>query len=317
MKDRTVQALKGLAIIGVVLFHITNRRFDQQVIGWMHDIIILFGWCVLGFFCVSGYVQALSDSRKNKSVLEFTRNRFQRLLIPFFILVFVYSCLWQVVQAFHVGELGKTVPPGFLAKLEQAVWPVDSQVAQQLYFFPLLFGISLVLIVVQKRLGLYGMWTAAVVGFAVGTAFYPNNFTGFNGGVFLWGIGFYSAGYLLFHHRNDVIGIRMVLFVVTLLLMVFNGEHGLIRCIPLWLLAEGHALRFDRLPLLGRLGDASGTIYIYHTPFIIQPLVIAATLLPGAPLQFTGALLAAAVAIAICCAIYEGLKNTRAKVLLM
>ena len=250
MKDRTILALKGLAIIGVVLYHVSNRRFDPEVSSWIHGTVIAFSWCVLGFFCVSGYLHALSDSRKSKSIVEFTRARVQRLLVPFVILVFVYSCIWQLVQALHVPSLGETVPPGFLGKLEEGLWPLDSRVAQQLYFFPLLFGISVVLVVVQKWFGLRGMWAAVAIGAGVGVDFFPRAFTGFSWAVFLWGVAFYAAGYLLFHYRNERARVRLALLVATVLLAISDGGNGLLRCVPLWLLSEGRAIGFDRAPLL-------------------------------------------------------------------
>jgi hypothetical protein len=209
------------------------------------------------------------------------------------------------------------VPASFIGKLEDGLWPVDSRVSQQLYFFPLLFGISVVLVVIHKTLHLYGIWAAAVLPAGFGLAFFPTYFTGFSWGVFLWGISFYAAGYLLFHYRTQKSAIRIALFVATVLFIACNGYNGIIRCVPLWLLSEGTTLYLDQSVLLGRLGDASGTIYIYHTPFIIQPLVILATYLPGATAQFIGILLAAGIAIALCCLLFEALKNTRAKALLM
>jgi hypothetical protein len=249
--------------------------------------------------------------------LEFTRIRTIRLLLPFVLLVLFYSCMWQVIQAFHFPNVGVRIPKDFLGKLEQGLWPIDSAVAQQLYFFPLLFGISIVLVVTQKSLGLFGMWAAAVLAAGYSLVFYPTYFTGFYWPVFLWGISFYSAGYLLFYYRDRKRAIRVVLLALTLVFYAADGYLGLIRIIPLWLLSEGPALGLDRSSFLAWLGEASGTIYIYHTPFIVLPLVIAATYLPGAAAQYCGILLATAITIALCCLIFEALKNTRAKVLLM
>jgi hypothetical protein len=266
---------------------------------------------------VSGYLQALSDSKKTRTFFEFTRIRMIRLLLPFVVLVVFYSCIWQALQAFHFPNVGVRIPKDFLGKLEQGLWPLDSMVAQQLYFFPLLFGISIVLVVTQKSLGLFGMWAAAVLAAGYSLVFYPTYFTGFYGAVFLWGISFYAAGYLLFHYRDRKKAIRVLLLFLTLLFYAVDGYLGLIRVIPLWLLSEGPAMGLDRSSFLAWLGEASGTIYIYHTPFIVLPLVIAATYLPGAAAQYCGILLATAITIALCCLIFETLKNTRAKVLLM
>jgi acyltransferase len=317
MKDRTILAIKGLAIIGVAFHHIANRRLDPHATEWLKVLIVLFDWCVLAFFCISGYLQALSDSKKVRSIWEFTQVRFNRLLVPYILLILFYSCIWQMVQAFHIPNIGVKIPADFIGKLRDSLWPVDNQVAQQLYFFPVLFAVSFLLVIIQSRLGLLGMWAAALITSGIGLKFFPDSFTGFTLGVFVWAIFFYAAGYLFFHYRTKKTSLRFALLAFTLLLIIFNGYPGLVRSVPLWLLAEGALIRLDHAPLLGRLGDASGTIYIYHTPFIIQPLAIAATYLHGPLAQFIGCLFAAFIAIGVCYLLFELLKNTRAKILLM
>ena len=209
------------------------------------------------------------------------------------------------------------MPETFTGKLADVLWPIDSTVAQQLYFFPLLFAISIVFVLVQMRFGLNGIWVTAWLTAVVALAFFSTSFTGFKWGVFLWGLCFYAVGYLICHYRENRSAIRIALIAFTLVLIFFSGIYGIIRSVPMWLLTEGPGFRFDRIPLMAWLGDASGTIYIYHTPFIVLPLAIVATYLPGVYAQYLGQVGAAFVAIAICCVIFEGLKNTRAKVLLL
>ena len=319
MKDRTVLALKGLAIIAVAFHHVSNRRLDPDVVDWVKIMLFCFHWCVLGFFLVSGYLQALSDSKKQRSLLEFTRVRVWRLIVPFVLFVLFYSCLWQIVQSFHVPNLAIKMPTDLIGKITNGLWPIhqEAQAGEQLYFFLLLFGVSMALVVVQKLLGIYGMWAAAVSAAVAGTIYFPENFTGFFWGVFVWGIGFYAGGYLLYHYRDRKTAVRIALLIATVLLIACDGHVGIIRCIPLWLLAEGATIGFDRIPLFQRLGEASGTIYVYHTPFLLQPLVIIATYLPGKFGQFFGIFLAVTVAIGLCYLLFESLKNTRAKVILM
>jgi acyltransferase len=317
MRDRTILGLKGIAIIGVVMHHISNRRLDPEAVEYISFMVQFFEWCVLGFLLVSGYLQAMSDSRKPKTLLEFLRARVMRLLVPFVVLTLLYSVLWQLLQATHIPNVGVRVPHDFLGKLETTLWPVNSQVAQQIYFFPLLFGISVVMVLFQKTLGLWGVAIAMFVAAGCGLAMYPNSYTGFSWGVFVWGIAFYGAGYLMFHYRSEKQALRLALFGVTFVFVMCNTDSGIIRTIPLWLLGEGSTLRLDRMPLLDRIGDASGTIYIYHSPFLILPLVIAVTHLHGAIPQFFGIIAAVMVAVAVCCLIFNSLKNTRAKVILM
>jgi len=157
----------------------------------------------------------------------------------------------------------------------------------------------------------------ATAAFVLGIILFSSAFTGFQMAVFCWGCFYYGFGYTLFSVREKTQTRRALVVICTLILLATCGEFGVLKAIPLWLLAEASTLGLTRLPLLERLGEASGTIYAYHSPFIVQPLALAVALLPGAPAQFVGALAAVALTAAICCAFYYFLKDTRAKVLLI
>jgi hypothetical protein len=317
MRDRNILAIKGLAIIGVIFHHLINRRHDPQAVEWLHVLLVLFNWCVLAFICVSGYLHAASDSRRMKSAPEFTFLRFNRLIVPWFLLILAFSLIWQALQMLHVSGIAIKIPVDFFGKIAVSLWPVQETVGEQLYYLPVLFGASVIFVLVRSVCGMPGVGALTALTFIPGLLYYPQKFTGFSLGVFLWSLCFYAAGYLLFSYRDKVQHVRLTLVVVTAILILFSGYAGLIRCLPLWMIVEGSVLRLPQIPGLARLGDAAGTIYIYHTPFILQPLVIASTLLHGAVPQFLGALAAGSVAIGICYLFHHLLKDTRAKVLLM
>jgi hypothetical protein len=317
MKDRTILAIKGLAIIGVVFHHLINRRHDPHAEEWLRMLMMLFNWCVLAFICVSGYLHALSDSRRLKGAVEFTFLRFNRLMVPFLLLVVGFSLIYEVLQILHVPFMTAKVPPGFFSKIAVSLWPVKTTVGEQLYYLPILFAASVVFVLVRGILGVPGVAALAMITFIVGLRFYPDQFTGFSLGFFLWSLCFYAAGYLLFNYRAKTNHVRLTLVVCTAILILFSGHLGIIRCVPLWMIAEGSLLKLAHIPGMPSLGEASGTIYIYHTPFILQPMVIASTYLHGAVPQFIGAIMAGAVAAGICHLFYHRLKNTSAKILLI
>jgi acyltransferase len=317
MKDRTILAIKGLAIIGVALHHLINRRHDPHATEMIRACLVVFDWCVLAFICVSGYLHAMSDSRKLKSPCEFIVNRFKRLIVPWLLLIFAFSIIWQILQALHISNIAVKIPPDFIGKITVSLWPANATVGEQLYYFPVLFAVSVIFVTIRGFLGMIGVAALVVVSFTVSLTYFPESFTGFHLGVFLWSLCFYAAGYLLFNYRAKANYIRITLILGTIVMILFSGYDGMLRCLPFWMVAEGNLLKLSSLPGLPSLGEASGTIYIYHTPFIIQPLVIASTYLHGAVPQFLGALGAAATAIGICYCIHHLLKNTRAKILLM
>lgn len=317
MKDRLLFAIKGVAIVGVAFHHIANRRFDPQANDWLKVLSFSFDWCVLAFFCVSGYLHALSDQKGKKSMVDFITKRAYRLLVPFVLLVIFYSLIWQLLEVLHVPGIGLKIPPDFIGKILASLWPVKEPVAEQLYFLPMLFAVSVLFVLVQRALGLYGIAAVTLATFLAGLILFPMAFTGFYLGVFIWALCFYASGYLLYHFHARRKQAGLVVLASAVVLIIFNGVPGLIHFIPFALLCFGTLLALDRIPLLVSTGEASGTIYIYHTPFLIQPLVIVASHLHGAPLQFVGGITAALLSVGLCFALFHCLKNTRAKAILM
>ncbi|MCE0483908.1 MAG: acyltransferase [Methylacidiphilales bacterium] len=317
MKDRLLLAIKGVAIFGVAVHHIANRRFDPQANHWLGFLSFSFDWCVLAFFCVSGYLHALSDQKRKKPATDFIIKRARRLLAPFVLLVIFYACIWQLLEILKIPDIATKVPSGFFDKIITSLWPVYHPVAEQLYFLPMLFGASVLFILIQRALGLYGVATLAAGTFLTGLILFPGAFTGFTLGVFIWGLCFYAGGYLLYQFRDQKKRVEIVVLVVSLALIVATGAAGVVHAVPLLLICYGSWLALDRSSLLINTGEASGTIYIYHTPFLIQPLVIIASHFHSAPLQVLGGIVAALISIALCYALHFSLKGTKAEVILI
>lgn len=116
-KDRTILAIKGLAIIGVVFHHLVNRRQDPLTSELVVSLLILFHWCVLAFIAVSGYLHAWSDTRRVKGVAEFVFLRFNRLLIPWLALIIFFALIWQTLSALHVSNIAVKLPTTSLVRL--------------------------------------------------------------------------------------------------------------------------------------------------------------------------------------------------------
>jgi hypothetical protein len=95
------------------------------------------------------------------------------------------------------------------------------------------------------------------------------------------------------------------------------GMAGLPKIVAILLLAIMQPAKIGRLSLFAKLGEASGTTFAYHTPFLLQPLVIFAAHLNGNQLQFIGALSAAIAAVGICTLAHFSLEKTPLKVLLL
>lgn len=64
------------------------------------------------------------------------------------------------------------------------------------------------------------------------------------------------------------------------------------------------------------VGEASGTIYAYHTPFVLQPMVIAVSRMP-VEFQYAGAICSALAVVLLLSVAHHLVKNTRFRKLLL
>lgn len=320
MKNNGILLIKGLAIVGVVFQHLHNRRFLPQTLEWTDWVASLFCWCVLAFLAASGWLHAHSEQKKSRGMGEFVLSRIKRLLVPFAILVFVYAVGFELIQRSGIIQMRGTVPVAFLDKLTASLWPVDQQqtVAEQLYFLPLLFCISLPIHALVRWGGERAVMGLALAAYVTGLCWYPNSpNTGFFVGVYVWGVFSYGAGYWLQRHPAVIRNLLCAGLAAAGVAMV-AGPAGVYKLLPLAFLAVLPWIEKTPESILTQAGEASGTIYIYHTPFLLQPLLI---LLAARVTPWTGQLAAAFgvsfLAITLCMVLHFSLRQTRWRGLLM
>lgn len=311
-KDEAILALKGVAIIGVVSFHLLNRRLDPETLRWLTPIPLALQWCVLAFLCASGYLHALADTRRFTGALEFVFSRCKRLLLPFLIFSLLFNTAYHFIQHSGLIAARPDIPSGFVEKLRMDLWPIGATTIEHLYFLPLLFFIAvsfrLLLLLVRNE---PSQWCAISAVWIVAAAGFPNaGYTGFSLGLGVWGLALYGTGYLFSKTHAKGAAVWPILAAATLLAMLSGPQH-LPRVIPLYALFAFSSIELVRIKPLCMLGEASGTIYIYHTPFLLQPLLVMCSLVPGVPQQFALVLLAAAIVMAICAAWHFATRNTR------
>lgn len=80
---RTLDAWRGVAALGVVIFHCTNTTLTPSMGRWAR--VVLSGWAgVFVFFPISGYcILAALLRAENASVTEFMRRRWRRIVPPY------------------------------------------------------------------------------------------------------------------------------------------------------------------------------------------------------------------------------------------
>lgn len=311
-KDTAILSLKAIAIVGVVTHHILNRRIDPQAHEWL-EIYPYFSWAVLLFFAVSGWLHALSQEKRGRTFGQFLAVRVQRLALPFIAVVILYSILWQVLQVTGVFQPEARVPSGFLQKIVYSLWPVNQTVADQLYFLPMLCVISIgahgLVCIGGRRLIAVGTGLALLLGLV----FFPTSpNVGFLPGVWAWGSFCYGAGFLIRTNKSSHLFWTCV-GLLALAIFIRAGWDGWAKVLPIILLGAMYWLKLDRMKFLHPLGEASGTVYIYHQPFLLQGLLIGVSMIPVWQLQVVGVYGAAAFDILICSLYYFAVRGTRLK----
>lgn len=294
-RDDAVDCLKGLAIIGVMLHHVSNRRFTEETIQAVGDVVGFFSWSVYAFIFLAGYLHGRS---KHAGSDAFLLKRGRRLLIPYFILTFVYAVLYHMVSILGIIETSGRYPETLLGKL----WNVfevgnASLIGVQLYFYPLLFIVS-ALFSLMRSGGLKAGWvlitTFTVVGLAVVTSEGDLPTTGMSRQMIVIGCLQYALGFYLSEMANSIKLILISILGVIFLGAVLVWFGHLVGCIvlltPIALLLafqvafrRSQIVRTSAMPL-NYLGRVSSQIFAFHDPFILQVLLIALLMAFGSDL---------------------------------
>lgn len=97
--------LMGIAILNVLVLHFLSwTKFSYPI--WVHSVFSYFGSLIFteGFLFLSGFGLFYSLNKKN-NLKSFYIKRFQRLLVPYWIMVFPFFLAWCIFGKFDVGEL--------------------------------------------------------------------------------------------------------------------------------------------------------------------------------------------------------------------
>lgn len=151
LKFNSLQYLRGLSAIAVVLFHLEtgiNQYLEKQ------NYISLFSWGKIGvpmFFCLSGFVIAYSGYLKPKKLLDFLFTRVARIYPIYLLTTALYIALIILIpqKAFNsdvnlsIEKLTNTLFLVLVVHLDISLW--DGHYIMKwffIFFFPL-FPINL------------------------------------------------------------------------------------------------------------------------------------------------------------------------------
>jgi exopolysaccharide production protein ExoZ len=254
----SIHYLRAIAALMVVVLHIHTgisfMRHNADEIGWLRGGVDI-------FFIISGFVMVKSTYGKNLSGQDFFYKRCQRIIPLYWLATLVSMASIQGEFLFKLGSMF-FVPmanpdSGALEPVVEPGWTLNYEM-----FFYLLFSVSL-LLKEQRR-----FWAIAALlsALSVMSLFVPD------GGV----IGFYTNPILL----EFLFGMAIAKFKLkgpvllvpcgfTLMYMLYPliDSRVISLGLPAALIiigAVGSEHRIRRFKLLGLLGDASYSIYIFH-----------------------------------------------------
>lgn len=318
MRSNAISFIKGVAIVGVVFHHISNRRLDASVTDSLASLQSFFSWAVLMFVAVAGWLHAVTEEKKKVGFLDFSKSRFFRLIVPYVFLVFFYSLIWQFLQVFGLSGVGVRLSDSLWGKIHCSINLVCYEpVAEQLYFLPVLFVISITARLFSLLFGpVRGAILLMALSLSLGLGLTPDSKnTGLNIGFFLFGLYCYSSGFLLYAWRKDWRCVPYVILSVLAVLSLSESE-SVSKVVPVLVIMSIFWLEKLGVSGLTLVGEASGTIYAYHTPFVLQPMVIAVSRMP-VEFQYAGALCSALAVVLLLSVAHHLVKNTRFRKLLL
>jgi|GEM_PF-6666135 len=275
VKERniTIDSIKGLAILGVVLAHMQFKsRFCQETLDYLLFFHKIFIWCVLAFFFASGFFQKKIGT--SLGLRDYLLLKGKRLLVPAVSFSLLYKCLILLLMVFREINSVLAVPSTPLEMVKFLFFPAPPQ----FYFLYYLFFILLGHFALQIWFSDLTIFLISVVGYLVGVHALgtPNylfgDFTSNIPSYFVQvSLGFVIASDESIFRKK----LYLVSFVLVLCIQCFSYAQVayLIMIVPVFLYYSLSKLKMSKyLKTFNFLGKHSSSIFVWHTP-IVSPIL--------------------------------------------
>jgi fucose 4-O-acetylase-like acetyltransferase len=284
-RDQALDALKGLAIVGVLFAHMNfANRLSETTLFWVGVIQQFFGWCVIAFFFCSGLLTRLEEHHA-KAWVQYGLIRARRLLVPCLVFSLTYKCcLIALRQGANLGQPA-SLPSGNLFDLVEFLF---APVGPQFYFLPYLFMVSLasVLAVTLAK----GTTVLCWVVFVVCAVFYivqpaPQLTYGASGALIPGYCFSFWLGLMARQNWREHVVWWVVVFLSVLVGSAMRGTFSYAQFIlPVVLYWSLRKVKVSEG--LAFLGRKSGSVYVWHDPLLLPACsILAANLLPNEAMQ--------------------------------
>jgi hypothetical protein len=268
-RNHTIDFLKCICIVGVVLHHCSNRRLLPEVREIFLYAAYLTDWCVIAFIGLSGFLEGSRSVESNDWKAYVSRDS-KRLLLPFLVLTLIYSGTFQLADLCGF-QLRSSVPSTFTGKFIDTLLCRESGVAEQLYFLPLLLCVRMASRIATRILPVLFV---AITGYIL--LFVDELFlTGLSPVTFLIGMQAYILG-LIASNNGKYAVVAALITGISVGLKVHNWQI----LIGLLFSTIGSVYKLD-VPLCSLIGSAAGTVFAYHTPVLLQSMILGVSFIHG------------------------------------
>jgi hypothetical protein len=270
MRIIEVDALKAIAIVGVVFAHIAfEGRLEPRTLAITQYIQLALGWCVIAFFMASGFLMQ-SQVKNISTVFSSLKKRFLRLILPCVVFSISYKLiLWGL---YLTGKFSWVSPAP--SNLTEVIEFIFSPVGPQFYFLYYLFVVSCVFSLLNIFLAVNKIFLFSVVLFPIIYEFIDIPQGGYGPGYNL--VPFYWFAYVAGHYiSKSSANIRFYFYTLLTVSISFasfisSSYTPFYIIVPFFLM-----LAFTSMPKITKvidntmIGKFSSGIYVWHAPIVL------------------------------------------------
>jgi peptidoglycan/LPS O-acetylase OafA/YrhL len=281
-----IDALKGLAIIGVVIAHMTfQNRFEDSTLELVNRLQGLFGWCVIAFFFCSGLLEKPLTAKDEliKSLIK----RFKRLVVPSIVFSVSYKFILLGISLTKIFSWQSPIP----TSIEEVVNFILFPVGPQFYFLYYLYVISSGVAVFTWLTSNTALFFSIAIALPTFYVFIDMPSKGYGSEYSLLPIYLFSyvLGCASSKKDKDIGATQYYCMVIMPVIITAILSKSLTVCyifvpISMWIIFRN----FPNLPNLinkTKLGKYSSAIYVWHAPLALPiASIVCVKLISGRPI---------------------------------